>query len=255
MITLIGIAHVIKIRKGLQRVIQISQPNVIGIELDKHRYRAILTGERGSATPLVYKLLSNFQQKVALRYDSKVGDEMLAATEVAKDMGIPVAFIDVPTVSPDSRQGGGLLEMLSFKEKVMLIFGAIAGQFLKKKRIEKELQKFRDNPEKYLSVIGKHYPHIKKALIDDRNRYMAAKILRLSKLYPHVLAVVGDGHIDGISKLLGSNPKKIIRLDMLRKMLDEKGNIDERTARAMGYPSLDELRSSNANMTFHFTAD
>lgn len=236
MITLIGIAHVINIRKAIERIIEGNSPDIIGVELDRDRYEALRTGDRPGDMPFLYRMLANFQRNVAKKYDSSVGDEMLAAVDEAKKMKLPVAFIDVPTA-----QGGEtILDSLTFKEKATLLLSALGGMFLGKKRIERELDKFQREPEKYMKVMEKQYPQIKRLLIDSRDQYMAANILKLNKKYHHVLAVVGDGHIIGIGKLLKNEGINIIRLDTIRKMLDDKGNIDEKRARELGFPPLKE---------------
>lgn len=248
MITLIGIAHVINIRNGLQRIIHNSTPNVIGIELDRTRYQGLVENEKPGNIPLMYKLLSNFQKRAAREFGSTVGDEMLAAVESAGKMNIPVAFIDVPTVA--GGKGTDILAQLTLKEKAGLFMGAIAGIFFKKKKIEEELKKFQKEPEKYLSALGKHFPQIKKTLIDDRNRYMVRKILRLSQTYPHVLAVVGDGHVNGICAMLPQGRLNVIRLEQLRQMVNERGDINEKMARKFGYPNLDRNEGTNCSIYY-----
>ncbi|MEM3738945.1 MAG: TraB family protein, partial [Thermoplasmata archaeon] len=56
-----------------------------------------------------------------------------------------------------------------------------------------------------------------KILIDDRNDYMAWRISMLAKEYTNIVCVVGEGHIDGISKKLSQRnlPHRIIHLKQL----------------------------------------
>lgn len=249
MITIIGIAHVINIRNAIERIISISLPNIICVELDRQRYEALSNGELGADMPFLYRMLSNFQKNVAKKYGSSVGDEMLAAIDAAQKLKLPVAFIDVPSATG----GKTILDSLTFKEKAGLIFSAIGGMFVSKKRIERELQKFQKEPEKFLDAIGKKYPDIKKVLIDQRDEYMAMNILKLSKKFAHVLAVVGDGHVSGLAKILKNEGLDIIRLETIRKMLDNDGNINEITARELGFPALSKDSELNSSMSFDFT--
>jgi len=249
LITLIGIAHVINIRKAIERIIEVSQPNIICVELDRQRYEALSSGELGADMPFLYRMLSNFQKNVAKKYGSSVGDEMLAAIDAAQALKLPVAFIDVPS----AKGGQTILDSLSFKEKAGLILSAIGGMFVGKKRIEKELEKFQKEPEKYMDAIGKKYPEIKKVLIDQRDKYMSMNILKLSKKYAHVFAVVGDGHVTGIAKILKNEGLDIIRLKTIRKMLDDEGNINEKSARELGFPAISKESDLNSTMSYNFT--
>lgn len=249
MITLIGIAHVIKIRNAIDRIIETCSPDIICVELDRQRYNILSSGEKPTDMPFLYRMLSSFQQNVAKKYGSTVGDEMLAAVDAAKKRKLPVAFIDVPTADG----GETILDSLTFKEKCGLLLSAVGGMFIGKKRIEKELMRFQEQPEKYMAAMEKRFPEIKRILIDNRDAYMAANIRSLGKKYPHVLAVIGDGHVAGIAKILADERVDIIRLETIRKMLDELGNIDEKIARELGFPSLDDLSETNTTATYDFT--
>ncbi|MDP6157129.1 MAG: TraB/GumN family protein [Candidatus Thermoplasmatota archaeon] len=249
MITIIGIAHVIKIRKAIERMIEVSLPNIICVELDRQRYEALSKGELGADMPFLYRMLSNFQKNVAKKYGSSVGDEMLAAIDAARALKLPVAFIDVPSATG----GKTILDSLTFKEKAGLILSAIGGMFVSKKRIERELEKFQEEPEKYLNAIGKKYPDIKKVLIDQRDEFMSMNILKLSKKYAHVLAVVGDGHVTGLARILKNEGLDVIRLETIRKMLDDEGNIIEKHARELGFPAISRDPDLNSSMSFDFT--
>ncbi|MFQ5885336.1 MAG: TraB/GumN family protein, partial [Thermoplasmata archaeon] len=58
----------------------------------------------------------------------------------------------------------------------------------------------------------------KRILIDDRNVYMANAIRKLSEEFDSLVAVVGDGHVDGLSQLLEDKELEIIRLKDLRSI-------------------------------------
>ncbi len=249
MITLIGIAHVINIRAAIDRIIETNSPDIICVELDRQRYEVLSSGEKPTDMPFLYRMLSNFQQNVAKKYGSTVGDEMLAAVDAARKRKLPVAFIDVPTANG----GETILDSLTFKEKCGLLLSAVGGMFIGKKRIEKELARFQEEPEKYMKAMEKRFPEIKRVLIDNRDSFMAANMLNLSKKYPHVLAVIGDGHVSGIAKILADERMEIIRLETIRKMLDDRGNIDEKQARLLGFPSVDDLAETNSTATYDFT--
>jgi pheromone shutdown protein TraB len=128
--------------------------------------------------------------------------------------------------------------------------GAISSVFVSKKRVEKEIQKFEEDPEGYLKVMEDEFPELTHSLIDNRNRYMAANILKLHSMYPDVIAVVGDGHIPGISELVRELNPEVIRLKRLRaaaQRLGDGGSIESLLAERPG--------DSNAGAGFSFDFD
>ena len=89
--------------------------------------------------------------------------------------------------------------------------------------MEKELDRFEDNFDEYLEQIGDKFPTIKRVLIDDRNQHMVNQLEKASEEFEKVIAVIGDGHVPGISELLKSKDVEFetIRLSELRKQATE----------------------------------
>jgi pheromone shutdown protein TraB len=100
---------------------------------------------------------------------------------------------------------------------VKLVFALFTSIFVRKKQIEKELARFEENDEYYMESFGREFPTAKTVLIDDRNAYMAQSIMNLSEKYENIVAVVGDGHVEGIKRLLQTPDVEIIRLHDLRQ--------------------------------------
>ena len=210
MITLVGVGHVFDIKDSVREIIIDRKPNVVCVELDRTRYQALRAERKGArgTVPVGYRLLSHFQNRIAKKYGGKPGDEMLAAIDTAIDLKIDVAFIDVEAAVVFNE----IWNRMSFKEKVKLLSAGFFGMFVGKKRVEKELKHFDENRDEYLSKFGDEFPVVKKILVDDRDRNMARAILELNKKYPGVIAVIGDGHVDGVNKLLESLSPDVIRL-------------------------------------------
>ena len=107
---------------------------------------------------------------------------------------------------------------MTFIEKIRLLFSGFGGIFVSKKRVEKELDNITENFDYYMKEIGKKFPTIKKVLIDERNEYMTNNLEKANEQYEKVIAVVGDGHIPGLTRLL--EEKEIdfetVRLNELR---------------------------------------
>ena len=208
MITLIGTGHVFNISEPLLNIFQKNQPEIICVELDKQRYNALMLKKNNPEAyskmernvPIIYKILSRFQDGMAKQYGVTAGEEMVTAINYAQTHQLPVAFIDMNAQSLFTR----MLKQMTFREKLRLMFSGFAGFFVSKKKVEKELDKIQGKFDKYMDEIGKKFPTIKRVLIDERNNFMVQQLKTASEQYEKVVAVMGDGHIPGISKLLAA---------------------------------------------------
>ena len=223
MITLIGVGHVFDISKSLENAIIERNPSVVCVELDPARYQALFSKGRERDLPIVYKMLARFQEKIAKKYDTKVGSEMITAIETAKMLNAKVAFIDLEA----SRIVLDFWKSMTIKERMKFVLALFTSIFIRKKRIEKELKRFEENEEHYLESFGREFPAAKRILIDDRNVHMAKNIKKINMEHENIVAVIGDGHVEGIKTLLGPTNVETIRLSQLREK--ESGKVDEVT--------------------------
>ncbi|MEE9150613.1 MAG: TraB/GumN family protein [Thermoplasmata archaeon] len=223
MITLIGVGHVFDISKSLENAIIERSPSVVCVELDPARYQALFSKGSGRDLPIVYKMLARFQEKIAKKYDTKVGSEMITAIETAKMLNAKIAFIDLEA----SRIVLDFWKSMTIKERMKFVLALFTSIFIRKKRIEKELKRFEENEEHYLESFGREFPAAKRILIDDRNVHMAKNIKKINIEHENIVAVIGDGHVEGIKTLLGPTNVETIRLSQLREK--ESGKVDEVT--------------------------
>jgi pheromone shutdown protein TraB len=223
MITLIGVGHVFDISRSLENAIVSRNPSVVCVELDPARYHALYSKGKERELPFIYMMLARFQEKIAKKYGTEVGSEMITAIETAKTINAKLAFIDMEA----SKIISEFWRTMTFSERVKLFVALATSIFIRKKRIEKELERFEANDEYYMESFGKEFPTAKTILIDDRNVYMADSIMKLSEKYENIVAVVGDGHIEGIKKLLQTPDVETVRLSELRRSESQK--VDEVT--------------------------
>jgi len=221
MIVLVGVAHVIDVAQPIGSLVQHYAPGAVGIELDPGRYRALQEGAPRGKVPLPYRLLAVMQRRLADQFGGEVGAEMLAAADAAKARGAQVLFIDMDA----GRLFSSLVRQMPFKERVAMVLSSLGGLFMTRRRVEKELQEFQENEERYMETLGKSFPTVKRVLIDERNEHMARNILRAEGMYGSVLAVVGDGHVEGIRRLIAREDLVAYRLKDLRDLvLEEPAN-------------------------------
>jgi pheromone shutdown protein TraB len=233
MITLVGVGHVFQISAQVKRVIYEKRANAVCVELDPRRYRALIQEGQGAKLPVSYRLLSMFQKRLARQFGSEVGQEMISAVDTAKEMGVDTIFIDVDA----GAMFNSLWRQMPLKEKVRLFLSGFIGLFTSKDKVEKELESFQENEEAYMSAFEHHMPTLKKVLIDDRNRLMASRIEMADDRYGNVVAIIGDGHVEGIRKLLEGREVQVTRLSELRSM----------------EPLADDPEKGTGEVTFTFT--
>jgi pheromone shutdown protein TraB len=214
MITIVGVGHVFDIGNQVKDVIFRRNPSAVCVELDRARYEALMSEEVRGSAPLPYRALAFFQKQIAKKYGQDVGQEMVAAIRSAEEVGAKIFFIDLDSIQVFQR----FWRMMSWSEKVKLVVALASSIFIPKSTVDKEIEKFEENEERYIELFGEEFPSAKRILIDDRNVHMAAAIRKLNEEHGNVVAVVGDGHVDGLSQLLGDRELEVIRLKELRSM-------------------------------------
>lgn len=194
MITLIGTAHILPINKYLYEQLDDIQPNVICVELDQQRYQSI------------NKLLNH-------KNEWKHKTDMPSAIAYANQKGIPLELIDKPITEKESK----LLSHHPFKRKIhsrcrkilffLLIFSFpwLSIQIMGRKMIS-NINTFLHQPKKLPNLIDEfNDPEFYHFIIEMRNEIMANKLMMVSKEYDKIVAIVGDSHVEGISKILEKN--------------------------------------------------
>lgn len=215
-VTLIGTGHVFDIGERVREEIRARGPVVVGIELDAPRYHALRTKHRDtSKAPFVYRMLANFQTRIADSYGVEAGAEMLAAADEAQALGVPLALIDADAQKTFQK----LLRELSFGEKLRLGGSIVASAFVPAKSIESQVDEMQENYTAYFHELGKKFPTVKRVLLDDRNVHMARAIVELQERGGPVVAVMGDGHVDGVRDILAGHGMEVevVRLKDLRE--------------------------------------
>ena len=234
MITLIGTGHVFDLEDALQEIFQQKNPDVLCVELDKQRYHALMMKQQdpekykqsAKKLPFLYRMLAQFQENMAKRFGVSPGEEMIATIKYARNYQIPLMCIDMHAQNLFSR----MIKSMTIKEKTTFLFSGFAGLFVRAEKVEKQVENISKDLESYLDLIGQKFPTIKKILIDERNMYMTNNIIKISENYQQIIAIVGDGHIPGMSEILKEKEidHELVRLHELQSM--PKKENDQSTA-------------------------
>ncbi|HUR62327.1 MAG TPA: TraB domain-containing protein [Candidatus Thermoplasmatota archaeon] len=246
-LTLIGAGHVFRIEQAITQAIQALRPDVVFVELDQGRLDALLHRQRTGSMPdargagMVQKRLARFQQEVAGLYGADVGGEMLAAVQAGQSVGARIALIDDPA---DQTLGRALRE-ITLREKLRAV-GMLLGNGARallpgrdaKGEVEAELQRYQDDPTGVMDELRRKFPTIHRVVIRERDERMASRIR--AHLAPgtgarHGLAVLGDGHLNGMLPLLADLAPAVYRLPDVREGRLPRGLVATGTTEKVGF--------------------
>jgi pheromone shutdown-related protein TraB len=223
-IIIIGTAHVSQesideVRKAIQE----EKPHQVCVELDPGRYAAITKQNywenlnmvkvfrEGKGFLLMANLvLSGFQRRMGAELGVKPGEEMKAALETAAELGIPYSLCD-REVQITLRRAWVRCSLWS---KSKLLASLLSGAVSTEKMSSEEIENLKNTNEldSMMAELADYLPSVKETLIDERDRYLAAKIWSSAAAIPEkkteeneeerplkrIIAVVGAGHMQGM---------------------------------------------------------
>lgn len=219
MITLLGVGHVFDIGRAIRAEILARRPRVVALELDRVRFQVLLSRGPRTPPPSLLGLLARFQTRIARTYGVQVGDEMLAAARTARELGSELALIDEASRDVIVRAW----QAMPLRERVRFGLSIVSSAFVRRKRVEAELRRYQEDERAVIAEFAAHLPTVKRILIDERDDRMAVALRELHDSKGDVVAVVGDGHIDGLSQRLAGERVEVVRLKDLQVPLDPSG--------------------------------
>ena len=221
---IIGTAHVSqKSIDEVREAIEEYYPDVVAVELDNARYAAIKQQNQespdvgdvlkgGNFNQLIVQwILAYLQRRIGMDVGIQPGAEMISAINDAEQKNIPVALIDRDIRITLNR----FWKSMSLWEKMKMIYAlviSVAGVEEEEINID-DLTK-QDVVSLALEEFRKFSPNAAKALIDERDAYLANNILKLRERHGKILVVVGAGHVSGINSYL-SNPQTLPNINSL----------------------------------------
>lgn len=216
-IRILGTAHVSQ--KSVDEVtaaIEEFRPDIVAIELDPARFAALKKSmaeptvseviEAGNFTQLLVQwTLSYLQRKIGMDVGVEPGAEMKAAIAEAEMRHLRIGLIDRDIRITLAR----FWKSMSLYEKAKMFYAlsaSIAG--VDGEEIDIEALKNEDVLSLALTEFRKFSPNGARALIDERDAYLAHQLLALDSRDRRVLAVIGAGHVKGVRGYM-DNPKTL----------------------------------------------
>ena len=215
-ITTLGTAHVSRTSaETVQKMIQTEEFDVICIELCQSRFNSIVNPNllaemdlldvirKGKASMVTASLaLGAYQQRLAEQLGIEPGVEMKTAITEANRLNLPIVLID--------REIGVTLKRVyhnvPFWKRIYLVAGLFTSVLSHEEVTEEEIEKLKsgDILETTFTQFSEDAKDLFQPLIDERDQYMAAKILQAVDEHQNknILAVVGAGHLKGMQNYL-----------------------------------------------------
>ncbi len=234
-ITILGTAHVSKASADkAQELIQSGEYEVVCIELCPSRYNTMTDPNAlakmdllevirsGKASMVTASLaLGSYQQRMAEQLGIEPGLEMKTAIKQANELNLPIELID--------REVGTTLKRVyhnvPFWKRLYIVAGLLTSVVSRETVSEEEIEKLKsgDLLETTFAQFSEDANDLFIPLIDERDRYMAAKLLNALETHPgkNLLAIVGAGHVKGMMNYLEENSMQadevITELDVIPK--------------------------------------
>ncbi len=212
---ILGTAHVSqKSIEEVREVIRKVRPDTVCVELDKMRYEALTDDTRwrkldifqvirdGKVLFLMASLaLQSFQKRIGEKLGVRPGAELLAAVEIAEEIGAKVVLADRDVQATLKRTWRNL----SFVSKGKLLAALVGSLFDSTELEEEEIEalKNRDQITDAMSQLAEAMPEVKGPLIDERDQYLMSAVEDAPGKV--VVAVVGAAHVDGMTRHLGKS--------------------------------------------------
>lgn len=199
--------------KKVKEVIEKEKPDCVAVELDMNRLMSFKQKQAstletikalGPATFLIFWTMKKLQTWLGNKVGILPGSEMLTAVKIAQQNKIKVALIDQNIAVTFTN-----IQKIPFKEKAKLMWFFIRGvtiglvlSKIKKDKIDLSKLPQKDLIEEAMLMIKTEFPHLFKALVTDRDRYMVKNLKNISKHFEKIVVVIGAGHYKGMKKML-----------------------------------------------------
>jgi pheromone shutdown-related protein TraB len=209
---IIGTSHIAKDSvKEIKRVANEFAPEIVAVELDKKRLYALMhdlkpdyslsnisrIGFKGYLFAVIGGLI---QRKLGDIVGVKPGSDMHEAVKYAQANNTMLALIDQDieiTLNKFSKR-------FSFKERMRFIWDLLTGWARPKMRINLAGVPDDELIKQLMGILKKRYPNLYYTLVEERNKVMSKRLVKLMRDYPDkkILCVVGAGHKEEMMALI-----------------------------------------------------
>jgi pheromone shutdown-related protein TraB len=206
---LVGTAHLSNESVAdVQTTVEQVRPDSICIELCQGRYQAMTQADNWSKMDifkvvrqkkavfmLAQLMMTSFYRRLGEKLGIQPGAEMLKGIEMSEKTGAKLVLADRSIEITLKRVWGYLGFWNKLKLFMQMAMGLFSHEEIDSSMIEELKEK--DQLEAVMAEFAEKFPEIKRRLIDERDTYLAQEIRHAPG--PAVVAVVGAGHVPGIT--------------------------------------------------------
>jgi pheromone shutdown-related protein TraB len=211
-VILVGTAHIShESVNEVTETIKAEKPDHVCVEIDAGRYKSMTETNQWERLDIVKVLktgqgflllanlvLASFQRRMGSAMGNAPGEEMKAAVVTAQELGIPFHFCDREVATTFKRAWA----KSSFWNKSKLLASLASSAFSNEKLSEEEIESLKNKSaiDDMMGELADYLPQVKEVLIDERDRFLAAKIYESG--VGKSVAVIGAGHMGGVEAWL-----------------------------------------------------
>lgn len=215
---LVGTAHISQQSVDeVKAVIDAVKPDTVCVELCDTRFKAIsdeqvwkkldifsVIRQEKMLYLLAHLALSSMQKRMGEKLGVKPGAEMIAAIEKAREHNAELVMADRDVQITLKRTWGNL----TFWDKLKVVSGLMGSMFQAEEISEEDIEKIKqkDQLSHAMEQFAEALPSVKEPLIDERDSYLISSIEESPGNV--VVAVVGAGHVNGMTKKFGTQIDK-----------------------------------------------
>ncbi len=211
-ITILGTAHVSRSSADtVKSLIATDRYDAVALELCKNRLRGLMDPDaitkmdimqvvRKGKGPMVMASLAlgAFQKRIADQLDIEVGADMRAGVESAEAKNLPLMLIDRDIGTTMKR----IYRNVPWYKRIKVLSGLLSSVIARRAVSSEEVERLKEGDvlESTFNQFAEHSEEIYKPLVDERDQYMASRLIEEAKQSgcKHILAIVGAGHLKGI---------------------------------------------------------
>ncbi len=235
--TLLGTAHVSQSSvDAVRAAVASGRFDAISVELDAGRLQSMSDPDALAKLDIIKVIregkthlfaanlaLAAYQRRLAEQLGVEPGAELKAAVQDGRERGLPVHLIDREVGLTFKRT----LHGLGWWSRAKVSAGLLAAMFADEEVGDDEIEKLKqgDLLESSFGEFAAQSPALYESIIAERDRYMAARLRETSGNAKEVLAVVGAGHLPGLSRHLAEETAAPQRIREELESVPEKSTI------------------------------
>lgn len=215
-ITVLGTAHISRASADkVRELLSSGDYDAVAVELCEGRHEKMTSPDtlaeldlfaaiKQGKGPMIWANLAigAFQQRMAEQVDIEPGAELKAAIEEASKANYPISLIDRDISITMQR----IYRSVRFKRRIVLLAGLVNSVLSRESISEKEVEQLKEGDilESAFSQFAKKDSELYKPLIDERDQFMALRLIQETNraTHHHIIAIVGAGHMNGIRRYL-----------------------------------------------------